>query len=75
MGYCGLVSYLKVKIKTLYAMTSDIPIYRVGKLIRFKKQEIDFWMENKRIKALDGINKSKNIKVKKSIMAIFTLIN
>ena len=61
-----LSSYLKVKIKTLYAMTANIPHYRVGKLIRFKKQEIDSWMENKRIKALDGINKSKNIKGKQS---------
>ena len=40
-----LSNYLKVKIKTLYAMISDIPHYRVGRLIRFRKQEIDFWME------------------------------
>jgi excisionase family DNA binding protein len=43
-----LSKYLNVKIKTLYAMTPDIPHYRVGKLIRFKKQEIDFWMEHKK---------------------------
>jgi excisionase family DNA binding protein len=61
-----LSSYLKVKVKTIYAMISDIPHYRVGKLIRFKKQEIDSWMENKRVKAFEGMNKSKNIKVKKS---------
>jgi excisionase family DNA binding protein len=59
-----LSKYLKVKIKTLYAMVPDIPHYRVGKLIRFRKQEIDSWMENKRVQALDRINKSKNIKVK-----------
>jgi excisionase family DNA binding protein len=40
-----LSGYLKVKVKTIYAMISDIPHYRVGKLIRFKKQEIDSWME------------------------------
>jgi excisionase family DNA binding protein len=57
-----LSSYLKVKIKTLYAMTANIPHYRVGKLIRFRKDEIDSWMENKRVKASDRINKSKNIK-------------
>lgn len=61
-----LSSYLKVKVKTLYAMISDIPHYRVGKLIRFKKQEIDSWMENKRVNAFDGMNQSKNIKVKRS---------
>jgi excisionase family DNA binding protein len=59
-----LSSYLKVKVKTIYAMTSVIPHYRVGKLIRFRKQEIDSWMESNRVKAFDGINKSKNIKIK-----------
>ena len=61
-----LSSYLKVKVKTIYAMTSDIPHYRVGKLIRFRKQEIDSWMENKKVESLSGINKSNNIKGKKS---------
>jgi excisionase family DNA binding protein len=61
-----LSNYLKVKIKTLYAMIHDIPHYRIGKLIRFRKQEIDFWMENKRVKALDRINKSTNIRHKQS---------
>lgn len=53
--------YLKVKVKTLYAMVSDIPHYRVGKLIRFKKNEIDSWMQNKKEKTFDEINKTKNI--------------
>ena len=43
-----LSHYLKVKVKTLYAMIYDIPHYRVGKLIRFKKKEIEAWMENKK---------------------------
>jgi len=51
--------YLKVKIKTLYAMIPDIPHYRVGKLIRFKKQEIDSWMEGNRGSAYNGIKKSR----------------
>ena len=45
-----LSRYLKVKVKTLYAMIYDIPHYRVGKLIRFKKEEIEAWMENKKAK-------------------------
>ncbi|PKN69148.1 MAG: hypothetical protein CVU54_11605 [Deltaproteobacteria bacterium HGW-Deltaproteobacteria-12] len=45
-----LSHYLKVKVKTLYAMIYDIPHYRVGKLIRFKKEEIEAWMENKKAK-------------------------
>jgi excisionase family DNA binding protein len=43
-----LSNYLKVKMKTLYALVPEIPHYRVGKLIRFRKQEIDSWMEHKR---------------------------
>jgi excisionase family DNA binding protein len=59
-----LSSYLKVKVKTIYAMTSVIPHYRVGKLIRFRKQEIDSWMESRRAKAFEGVYKSKNIKLR-----------
>jgi excisionase family DNA binding protein len=43
-----LSNYLKVKMKTLYALVPEIPHYRVGKLIRFRKEEIDSWMEHKR---------------------------
>ena len=45
-----LSHYLNVKVKTLYAMIYDIPHYRIGKLIRFKKEEIEAWMENKKAK-------------------------
>jgi excisionase family DNA binding protein len=45
-----LSHYLNVKVKTLYAMIYNIPHYRVGKLIRFKKEEIEAWMENKKAK-------------------------
>lgn len=51
--------YLKVKVKTLYAMVQEIPHYRVGKLIRFKKEEIEYWMESKRVKVRDGGKRSK----------------
>jgi excisionase family DNA binding protein len=43
-----LSHYLNVKVKTLYAMIRTIPHYRVGKLIRFKKEEIEAWMESKK---------------------------
>jgi excisionase family DNA binding protein len=57
-----LSNYLKVKIKTLYAMIPDIPHYRVGKLIRFRKQEIDSWMNNNRTMALNQSNKKSVLK-------------
>jgi len=39
--------YLGIKISTLYfyVENGDIPHYRIGRLIRFKKQEVDQWME------------------------------
>ena len=43
-----LSHYLNVKVKTIYSMVPDIPHYRIGKLIRFKKSEIDAWSESKR---------------------------
>ncbi|MGA2782860.1 MAG: helix-turn-helix domain-containing protein [Smithella sp.] len=43
-----LSSYLKMKIKTLYAMLSEIPHYRMGKLIRFKQEEVDAWLKSKK---------------------------
>ena len=45
-----LSHYLNVKVKTLYAMIYDIPHYRIGKLIRFKKEEIEAWMGDKKAK-------------------------
>jgi excisionase family DNA binding protein len=43
-----LSHYLNVKLKTIYSMVTNIPHYRIGKLIRFKKVEIDSWLESKR---------------------------
>src|SRR3974390_229716 len=42
-----LSHYLKVKVKTLYTMVQEIPHYRIGRLIRFKKEEVDLWMSGK----------------------------
>lgn len=72
-----LSAYLKIKIKTLYAMISDIPHYRVGKLIRFKKDEIDSWMQNKKEKTFGEINKviaSKSKPLNRGNMPIDKLI-
>lgn len=45
-----LASYIKVKEKTLYSLVArrDIPHYRINKLIRFKQEEIDSWLESKK---------------------------
>ena len=45
-----LSRYIGIKSSTLYALVEEqrIPHYRVGKLIRFKRSEIDEWMEGNR---------------------------
>lgn len=42
--------YLSIKVKTLYSLveSGDIPHYRIGRLIRFKKRDVDLWMEEKK---------------------------
>ena len=47
--------YLGIKISTLYfyVENGDIPHYRIGRLIRFKKQEVDQWMEGNKKERID----------------------
>ena len=41
----------------------DIPHYRIGKLIRFKKAEIDAWLESKK----ESVQNIKNIMKKRKL--------
>lgn len=41
--------YLGIKPKTLYARVKEIPHYKVGRLIRFKREDVDAWMERYRV--------------------------
>jgi len=41
--------YLGIKPKTLYARVKEIPHYKVGRLIRFKREDVDAWMERHRV--------------------------
>ena len=42
-----VAAYLKVKESHLRSLVfrNEIPFHKVGKLLRFKKSEIDSWME------------------------------
>jgi excisionase family DNA binding protein len=55
---------LQVKKSTLYTMVAacEIPYYRVGRLIRFKKEEIDQWMEKNKRNPGDASRKAREIK-------------
>jgi excisionase family DNA binding protein len=56
-------AYLSIKIKTLYAMveSGDIPHYRIGRLIRFKIDDVDLWMEAKKVIGSHPANKPKRV--------------
>jgi len=45
----GVSQYLGIKPKTLYARVKEIPHYKVGRLIRFKREDVDAWMEKHRV--------------------------
>ena len=43
-----VADYLSIKTSSLYLRIAEIPHYRIGRLLRFKKREIDAWIETKR---------------------------
>jgi len=49
LSITDLSSYLGIKPKTLYAKVKEIPHYKVGRLIRFRKEDVDAWMEKHRV--------------------------
>ena len=48
-----LAKYINVKEKTIYNFAEKglIPHYRLNRLIRFRKNEIDQWIDSKRVKS------------------------
>ena len=55
--------YLNLKPSTIYAMVAEerIPHFRVGRLVRFKKSEIDLWMEGNRKECFDTSQAAKRV--------------
>jgi excisionase family DNA binding protein len=55
--------YLGIKKSTLYfhVENGDIPHYRIGRLIRFKKQDIGIWMEGNKKEKIDLHRKALKI--------------
>ena len=63
-----LSAYLGIKIKTLYAKieAGEIPHYRVGRLVRFRLDEINAWLEECRKDNAQAAGQIKGRKRKKS---------
>jgi excisionase family DNA binding protein len=57
-----LSEYLAIKRSTLYSMVESglLPHYRIGRLIRFKRDDVDRWMESHR---KEGSDTEKKVKV------------
>ncbi|HNY69990.1 MAG TPA: helix-turn-helix domain-containing protein [Syntrophorhabdus sp.] len=58
--------YLNIKPKTLYAKAEagEIPHYRIGRIIRFRLDEIDAWLEGCRNNRSQAASQKKVIKRK-----------
>lgn len=62
-----LSEYLGIKKSTLYSKveSGEIPHFKVGRLIRFRKSEVEKWMESHRVEKI--IYKEKTKRVVKSV--------
>jgi len=58
-----LSEYLGIKKSSLYSKVErrEIPYYKIGHLVRFKKFDIDLWMEKSKVDPLKVEEKSKPI--------------
>ena len=55
--------YLGIKTSTLYSMVEgkEIPHYRIGRLIKFTKTELDSWVQQRRVDSIDIEKGAKKI--------------
>lgn len=60
----GLCEYLSVSPKWVYDKThfKELPHYKVGGLLRFRKKDIDKWLNAYSVPAINGATKTKPIK-------------
>jgi excisionase family DNA binding protein len=58
-----IANYLGIKTSTLYSMVEEkkVPHYRIGRLIRFKKSEIDEWMGEQKEGVVDVKMEAKKV--------------
>ncbi len=50
-----IAEYLGVKISTVYSWvhTRQIPYYKIGRLVKFKIEEVEQWIMEKRVEVID----------------------
>lgn len=49
-----LAAFLGIKMSTLYAWvhSKSIPHYKIGRLVKFRRSEIDEWLEQRKVKEI-----------------------
>ena len=52
---------LSIKRSTIYSKIRTIPHYRIGRLVRFKKSEIEHWLEKNKVALVDPGREGKKI--------------
>ncbi|MGD0916054.1 MAG: helix-turn-helix domain-containing protein [Thermodesulfobacteriota bacterium] len=59
-----LSEYLGIKTSSLYSKVErkEIPFYKIGHLVRFKKSDIDLWIEKFKSEPLRAKDKTKSIR-------------
>jgi len=55
IGVQDLAGYLTVSVNTIrsWVWQKQIPHFKVGRLVRFEMQEIDKWLEDRKVKMID----------------------
>jgi excisionase family DNA binding protein len=63
LNISDLSEYLSIKKSTLYLMveSGDMPHYRIGRLIRFRRDDVDAWIETHRRKRIEIDRRAKEI--------------
>jgi excisionase family DNA binding protein len=63
LGVREVACYLGVRPSTIYAMVErkGIPHYKVGRLVRFKKFEIDEWMAGQKEPVVDAMVEARKV--------------
>ncbi len=58
-----LSDYVKIKKSSLYSKVArrEIPHYKIGHLLRFKRSEIDLWVEESKVETLNPRERAKKI--------------
>ena len=58
-----LSQFLGIKVSTLYAMVEGkrVPHYRIGRLIRFKRSDIEQWIERQKEDCVDVRREAKRV--------------